>query len=234
MLKGQIEEISSPDNTVYKVICEYWEDLSFDDLFWALRVACSLHDKTPHPRTRRYLQCSSDVTLWHFSLFFFWTANRTHDFMLSRMKSRLHRESGQSTLPSIPQGLTSVNTELSEITSRFFRVVGHNMAVFTPFYEDILVEIKSSLDWYSVTSAFWWHNRYIFSGSASFGVLHSAKTFFGTVFLTMHTSCRIQQVSNTIAVEGIFRMFWRWNLKEKAKSFIPSEFKSCNIYIFII
>lgn len=93
MLKGQIEGISSPDNTVYKVI-----------------------------------------------------SNRSYEFMLSRMKSRLHRESGQSTSPSIPQGLTSVNTELSEITSRFLRVVGHNMAVFTPFYEDILVEIKSSLD----------------------------------------------------------------------------------------
>mgnify|MGYP002259989005 CR=1 FL=1 len=96
--------------------------------------------------------------------FFFWTANRSYEFMLSRMKSRLHRESGQSTSPSIPQGLTSVNTELSEITSRFLRVVGHNMAVFTPFYEDILVEIKSSLDWCSVTSAFWRRNRYIFHG----------------------------------------------------------------------
>ena len=75
-------------------------------------------------------------------------ANRAYDFMLTRIKSRLHqlgkREDGHSSLPSIPQGLGSVNTELSEITGRFARVVGHNMAVFAPFYEDILVEIKGS------------------------------------------------------------------------------------------
>ncbi|KAJ7383614.1 T-complex protein 11 [Desmophyllum pertusum] len=73
---------------------------------------------------------------------------RAYDFMLTSIKTRLlqksSREGGQSTLPIIPQGLASVNTELSEITGRFSRVVGHNMAVFGPFYEDILVEIKSS------------------------------------------------------------------------------------------
>ena len=81
-------------------------------------------------------------------LSFFLAASRAYDFMLTRIKSQLHqkskREDGQSTLPTIPQGLASVNTELSEITGRFARVVGHNMAVFAPFYEDILVEIKSS------------------------------------------------------------------------------------------
>ena len=75
-------------------------------------------------------------------------ASRAYDFMLTRIKSRLHhlgkREDGHSSLPSIPQGLGSVNTELSEITGRFARVVGHNMAVFAPFYEDIFVEIKGS------------------------------------------------------------------------------------------
>lgn len=79
---------------------------------------------------------------------FFTTATRAYDFMLTSIKTRLlqksSREGGQSTLPIIPQGLASVNTELSEITGRFSRVVGHNMAVFGPFYEDILVEIKSS------------------------------------------------------------------------------------------
>jgi len=74
--------------------------------------------------------------------------SRAYDFMLTRVKSRLHqknkREDEQSTLHTIPQGLASVNTELSEITGRFARVVGHNLAVFAPFYEDILVEFKSS------------------------------------------------------------------------------------------
>lgn len=77
------------------------------------------------------------------------TATRVYDFMLNSIKSRLlqksSREAGQSTQPvTIPQGLASVNTELSEITGRFSRVVGHNMAVFAPFYEDILVEIRNS------------------------------------------------------------------------------------------
>jgi len=77
------------------------------------------------------------------------TATRVYDFMLNSIKSRLlqksSREAGQSTQTvTIPQGLASVNTELSEITGRFSRVVSHNMAVFAPFYEDILVEIKSS------------------------------------------------------------------------------------------
>ena len=77
------------------------------------------------------------------------TATRVYDFMFNSIKSRLlqksSREAGQSTQPvTIPQGLASVNTELSEITGRFSRVVGHNMAVFAPFYEDILVEIRNS------------------------------------------------------------------------------------------
>ncbi|KAL9985001.1 hypothetical protein ACROYT_G007352 [Oculina patagonica] len=74
---------------------------------------------------------------------------RTYDFMLNSIKQRLlqkgsSRQAGQSTQPNIPQGLACVNTELSEITGRFSRVISHNMAVFAPFYEDILVEIKSS------------------------------------------------------------------------------------------
>lgn len=77
------------------------------------------------------------------------TATRVYDFMLNSIKSRLlqkgSRQAGQSTEPVIaPQGLASVNTELSEITGRFSRVVSHNMAVFAPFYEDILVDIKNS------------------------------------------------------------------------------------------
>ena len=69
--------------------------------------------------------------------------------MFNTIKSRLlqksSREARQSTQTvTIPQGLTSVNTELSEITGRFSRVVSHNMAVFAPFYEDILAEIKNS------------------------------------------------------------------------------------------
>lgn len=92
-LKGQVEGISSPDNTVYKLITV-----------------------------------------------------RTYDFMLTRITSRLHQENGPFTPPGVAQGLTSVNTELSEVTNRFARVVGHNMAVFTPFYEDILVEIQNSLE----------------------------------------------------------------------------------------
>ena len=82
-------------------------------------------------------------------MLFLRTATRVYDFMLNSIKSRLlqkgSRQAGQSTQPVIaPQGLTSVNTELSEITGRFSRVVSHNMAVFAPFYEDILVEIKNS------------------------------------------------------------------------------------------
>lgn len=75
-------------------------------------------------------------------------SSRAYDFMLTRIKSRLHqpsqREEGHPTLTSVPQGLASVNTELSEITGRFARVVGYNMAVFAPFYDDILIEMKDS------------------------------------------------------------------------------------------
>ena len=76
------------------------------------------------------------------------TATRVYDFMLNSIKSRLlqksSREAGSAQAVIAPQGLASVNTELSEITGRFSRVVSHNMAVFAPFYEDILVEIKNS------------------------------------------------------------------------------------------
>ena len=86
--------------------------------------------------------------LTHPSFYCFWTATRTYDFMFNSIKRRFlqkgSRESGQSTQPSTSQGLTSVNTELSEITGRFSRVVGHNLAVFVPFYEDLLTEIKGS------------------------------------------------------------------------------------------
>ena len=88
-------------------------------------------------------------------MLFLRTATRVYDFMLNSIKSRLlqkgSRQAGQSTQPVIaPQGLTSVNTELSEITGRFSRVVSHNMAVFAPFYEDILVEIKNSWHWFMI------------------------------------------------------------------------------------
>lgn len=85
---------------------------------------------------------SSDHTVFNL------ITTRTYDFMFNSIKRRFlqkgSRESGQSTQPSTPQGLTSVNTELSEITGRFSRVVGHNLAVFVPFYEDLLTEIKGS------------------------------------------------------------------------------------------
>ena len=80
--------------------------------------------------------------------------SRVYDFMLTRIKSLLHQrrdaaryspsQDRRSTSPTIPQGLACVNSELSEITGRFARVVGHNIAVFTPFYEDILEELKNS------------------------------------------------------------------------------------------
>lgn len=92
------------------------------------------------------------------SFYCFWTATRTYDFMFNSIKRRFlrkgSRESGQSTQPSTPQGLTSVNTELSEITGRFSRVVGHNLAVFVPFYEDLLTEIKGSWQWLLIIT---WH-----------------------------------------------------------------------------
>lgn len=92
------------------------------------------------------------------SFYCFWTATRTYDFMFNSIKRRFlqkgSRESGQSTQPSTPQGLTSVNTELSEITGRFSRVVGHNLAVFVPFYEDLLTEIKGSWQWLLIST---WH-----------------------------------------------------------------------------
>ena len=85
---------------------------------------------------------------------FSFVASRAYDFMLTRIKSLLHQkreasrsspsQERRSTSLTIPQGLACVNTELSEITGRFARVVGHNMAVFAPFYEEILVEIKST------------------------------------------------------------------------------------------
>lgn len=81
-------------------------------------------------------------------------SSRVYDFMLTRIKSLLHQrrdatryspsQDRRSTSPTIPQGLACVNSELSEITGRFARVVGHNIAVFTPFYEDILEELKNS------------------------------------------------------------------------------------------
>ena len=74
--------------------------------------------------------------------------------MLTRINSLLHQrrdaarhspsQDRRCTSPTIPQGLTCVNSELSEITGRFARVIGHNIAVFTPFYEDILEELKNS------------------------------------------------------------------------------------------
>lgn len=85
---------------------------------------------------------SADHTVFHL------ITTRAYDFMFNSIKRRFlqkgSREGGQSTHPVIPQGLTSVNTELSEITGRFSRVVGHNLAVFAPFYEDLLTEIKGS------------------------------------------------------------------------------------------
>lgn len=85
---------------------------------------------------------SADHTVFHL------ISTRAYDFMFNSIKRRFlqkgSREGGQSTHPVIPQGLTSVNTELSEITGRFSRVVGHNLAVFAPFYEDLLTEIKGS------------------------------------------------------------------------------------------
>ena len=80
--------------------------------------------------------------------------SRVYDFMLTRIKSLLRQrrdaaryspsQDRRSTSSTIPQGLACVNSELSEITGRFTRVVGHNIAVFTPFYEDILEELKNS------------------------------------------------------------------------------------------
>lgn len=153
-------------------------------------------------------------------MLFLRTATRVYDFMLNSIKSRLlqkgSRQAGQSTQPVIaPQGLTSVNTELSEITGRFSRVVSHNMAVFAPFYEDILVEIKNSWHWFMIakrhmTMYLCLYGRHYLSITPVFPFLTWEKwaeaftrhTFFSSSF--SHTYYITERIVHTITSTNIF------------------------------
>ena len=68
--------------------------------------------------------------------------------MLATIKAKIrHRDGRSSTDDSstpVPQALTGVKVEMSELTGRFCRLVAHNSAVYGEFYQDIFEAIKAS------------------------------------------------------------------------------------------
>lgn len=65
--------------------------------------------------------------------------NRTWEFVMASIKQR----GGTMAKPvEVPQGLSLVKTEITELAGRFSRLVGHNRNVYLPFYEEIFKSVK--------------------------------------------------------------------------------------------
>ena len=72
--------------------------------------------------------------------YFLFLGNRACDFIMASIKQR----GGAMAQPvEVPQGLSCVRTEMTELAGRFSRLVGHNRNVYLPFYEEILKNLKS-------------------------------------------------------------------------------------------
>lgn len=60
---------------------------------------------------------------------------------LEYIKASLKRKGGTNHV-EVPQGLSLVKLEITELAGRFSRLAGHNTDVYLPFYEEIFKNLK--------------------------------------------------------------------------------------------
>lgn len=71
---------------------------------------------------------------------FFFTVDRLHSFVKTTLSSE------HKTPLQLPQGLSSVGQELSELCGALMRLIAHNRAVFGPHYSDIIESLMKKTD----------------------------------------------------------------------------------------
>lgn len=151
VLKGQIQAVANPDNTICKLLGTLGRECSLPR--WRLVRLCKtiggMSCMVFHLICLKYLSTVFGLSVFYMRLHsdrLFWKQTKTlgpifPDSRIQKFLENYLASSHQKLLPAVPGGLSPIQRELEEIAVKYVRLVNYNKMVFSPYYDAVLGKI---------------------------------------------------------------------------------------------
>lgn len=151
VLKGQIQAVANPDNTICKLIGMLWQKYSV--LTWqsgsiyktVSGMSCMVSILIYFKYVFAVLSVLREIKIFP-AVCLLWKQTKTLGLIFpdSRIQKFLENylaSSHQKAVPTVPGGLGPIQRELEEIAVKYVRLVNYNKIVFSPYYDAVLGKI---------------------------------------------------------------------------------------------